>query len=77
MSSLYDALADVTFLGTNERLKRVEERWDDLSPREKSYVLVDLGMRLGRLTAVMQNRVAMDLLTQRFRRLESALLRSL
>jgi hypothetical protein len=77
MSSLYDALADVTIADTDVRMRYFEGVWMMLPAPKRAYALVDLGMRLGMLTATSNNRIAVDGLTMRFRRLESAFLRSL
>jgi hypothetical protein len=74
MASLIDALSDATLLDTEGRLSVLEARWHQMSGRERIYALIDVAMRLGRLSTP-SNRAAVDAMTQRFRRLEGVLLR--
>lgn len=75
--SLTDALTGTSLLDTDSRLRWLEARWVALRPYERSYALIDLAMRLGRLTATTSNHAALAGLVGRFRELETTMMASL
>jgi len=77
MSQLADALTPTTLTDTDLRIRWLETRWPALMPYERSYCLIDIAMRLGRLTSTTSNHAALSMLVARFRDLESKMMEEL
>lgn len=69
--SLNDALKRTSVFDTEDRIRWLESSWSMLNHSERVYAMVDIAMRLGRLTAS-SNEATMAPLVSRFRRLESS-----